>query len=388
MDINMKVNVLPALTYNWLHVNESSIVQENIRIDRLEIPLPERVPEGISVETQVPATKAEEIFAGAAEITKKQNAANIQGPNGDTYGRNAGQHVHTGMGIDADRLMDSMHVMTTVICAAEHRKIAEPLVLHDYMKDGEGTLSRQIIHAKRGSEITVVMDYRSEDTAAGFHGISTKLYAEQDATIHLVKVQMLGSGFVHFDDIGGVCEENAVIDLIQMEMGAHKVWNGCHINLLGKEASFQDNTGYLCRYDQQYDMNYVAEQRGRKTQSEMIFRGVLMDQAQKTFRGTIDFRNGSCGSTGDEQEDTMLLSPDVINRTIPLILCQEEDVDGRHGATIGQLGEDLLFYMQTRGISAEEAKKIMVRARLESIGRLIPEDYLRGTVEDYIRKIL
>ena len=388
MDINMKVNVLPALTYNWLHVNESSIVQENIRIDRLEIPLPERVPEGISVETQVPATKAEEIFAGAAEITKKQNAANIQGPNGDTYGRNAGQHVHTGMGIDADRLMDSMHVMTTVICAAEHRKIAEPLVLHDYMKDGEGTLSRQIIHAKRGSEITVVMDYRSEDTAAGFHGISTKLYAEQDATIHLVKVQMLRSGFVHFDDIGGVCEENAVIDLIQMEMGAHKVWNGCHINLLGKEASFQDNTGYLCRYDQQYDMNYVAEQRGRKTQSEMIFRGVLMDQAQKTFRGTIDFRNGSCGSTGDEQEDTLLLSPDVINRTIPLILCQEEDVDGRHGATIGQLGEDLLFYMQTRGISAEEAKKIMVRARLESIGRLIPEDYLRGTVEDYIRKIL
>ena len=62
MDINMKVNVLPALTYNWLHVNESSIVQENIRIDRLEVTLPERVPEGISVETQVPAAKAEEIL--------------------------------------------------------------------------------------------------------------------------------------------------------------------------------------------------------------------------------------------------------------------------------------------------------------------------------------
>ena len=63
-------------------------------------------------------------------------------------------------------------------------------------------------------------------------------------------------------------------------------------------------------------------------------------------------------------------------------------MDGRHGASIGQLGEDLLFYMQARGISEEEAKKIMVRARLESIGRLIPEDFLRGIVEDYIRKIL
>lgn len=86
-----------------------------------------------------------------------------------------------------------------------------------------------------------------------------------------------------------------------------------------------------------------------------------MDEAQKTLRFTIDFKNGSAGSVGDEQEDVLLLGEDVINRTMPIILCQEEDVDGRHGATIGQLGEDLLFYMQSRGIDEEEAKRIMIK---------------------------
>ena len=113
-----------------------------------------------------------------------------------------------------------------------------------------------------------------------------------------------------------------------------------------------------------------------------------MDTASKTFRGTIDFKNGSSGSVGDEQEDALLLSDNVINKTMPVILCQEEDVEGRHGATIGQLGEDLLFYMQTRGIDEEEAKRIMIKARLESVARLIPEPEIMQKTEYYIQKII
>ena len=120
----------------------------------------------------------------------------------------------------------------------------------------------------------------------------------------------------------------------------------------------------------------------------MLFSGVLLDQAKKTFRATLDFRKGSSGSTGEETEDTLLLSEDAINRAIPIILCQEEDVEGHHGASIGQLPDDLLFYMQTRGIDEEEARRIMIRARLLRVARLIPERHLRGHVEDYLRKTL
>jgi Fe-S cluster assembly scaffold protein SufB len=146
--------------------------------------------------------------------------------------------------------------------------------------------------------------------------------------------------------------------------------------------------GYLCRDDHELDINYVSDHRGKKTEALMQFKGVLMDNASKTFRGTIDFKNGSSGSVGDEQEDALLLSEDVINKTMPVILCQEEDVDGRHGATIGQLGEDILFYMQSRGIDEEEAKRIMIKARLESVARMIPDEEIVQKVQYYIQGII
>ncbi len=425
MDLNLKVNLLPALTYHRLHVNDSSIEESDINITRKEIALPEQIPAGITIQEQADPKEAEKIFLSVKEKSKQADekiaelakAAESETPgthNGETYSRNAAQSVQTGMGVETDTLLDQLGVQTTVITAEEDRFIAEPLILQEKMENGEGAVSRQLIHAKKGSEITVIMEYSMQDTdplacpsnpsgekincaasnacpastAGGFHGVSTKLYAEEGATIHLVKVQMLGNGFLHFDDIGGVQEKDSQIDIIQLEMGAAKSWDGCHINLFGEGALFSNNVGYLCRGDQKLDMNYVAEQRGKKTTSNMIFRGVLMDKAEKTFRGTIDFKNGSSGSVGDEQEDTLLLSPDVVNRAIPVILCQEENVDGRHGATIGQLGDDVLFYMQSRGISEEAAKRIMVRARLKSIARLIPEGNLRNAAVQYIEKVL
>ena len=70
----------------------------------------------------------------------------------------------------------------------------------------------------------------------------------------------------------------------------------------------------------------------------------------KLFRGSIDFVKGCAGSVGNEKEDVLLLGDDVVNQTIPLILCAEEDVEGNHGASIGELDEKTLFYLMSRGI--------------------------------------
>ena len=93
-------------------------------------------------------------------------------------------------------------------------------------------------------------------------------------------------------------------------------------------------------------MNYVALHEGKKSVSEIRTNGVLHENARKLFRGTIDFKKGAAGAVGNEKEDVLLLDDDVVNQTIPLILCAEEDVEGNHGATIGKLDEDLVFYLE------------------------------------------
>ena len=94
---------------------------------------------------------------------------------------------------------------------------------------------------------------------------------------------------------------------------------------------------------------------------------MLNGNAFKLFRGSIDFVKGCAGSVGNEREDVLLLGDDVVNQTIPLILCAEEDVEGNHGASIGELDEKTLFYLMSRGFTKEAAEAMIAGARLEAI---------------------
>ncbi len=386
-DLNMKVNVLPVLTYGFLKVNDSTVSESDIKIDSFETPGAVKMPKGVDVRRGVDFTEAGEIFIKNKDRIM-YTTGDFAGPNADTSGRNDGQAIRTGMGIDVDELMISAGAKCDVYTVEENVKVSEPVVIEYKMKDGEGCISSQVIHAKKDSEISVILVYESEKEFGGFHGISTRLLAEEGAKINIYKIQMLGDKFIHFDDIGGACFKGGSIGVTTLELGAEKTWTGCLVNLVEKDAELISNMGYLVRYNNFLDVNYIADQRGKNTNSVMHAKGVLMDSATKVFRGTIDFKNGSSGSAGDEQEDTLMLSPDVINRSMPVILCQEEDVDGRHGATIGQLGEDLLFYMQTRGIDEENAKRMMIRARLDSVARTIPDKELEQRVIFYIQNII
>lgn len=386
-DLNMKVNVLPVLTYNFLHVNDSTLQINDFNISDNKAPLAKELPAGVTVRQAVP-------FAEAGELFKANNdriLAAIDGhvePNGDTSKRDDSQALRTGMGADVDSLMISMGATVDIYTVDEGVKADKPIVINYDMKDGDASLSGQIIHAKKDSEVTVIIAYTSDKDAKGFQGVSTRLFAEDGARINLINSQLLGDGFVHFDDIGGACLKGGKIDLVTVELGGCKAFSSAYVNLAEKETVFTSNMGYLVRGDHNLDINYVADHRGKKTQALMQFKGVLMDTASKTFRGTVDFKKGSSGSVGDEQEDTLLLSEDVVNKTMPVILCQEEDVEGRHGATIGELGEDILFYMQTRGIDEEEAKRIMIKARLDSVARLIPDPEIMQKTLYYIQNIV
>ena len=83
----------------------------------------------------------------------------------------------------------------------------------------------------------------------------------------------------------------------------------------------------------------------------------------------------------------LLFGDEIVNKTIPLILGEEEDVEGRHAATIGKLSDDMLFYMQTRGIDRKKAEELMVMASINTISSGVPSDEIREQVEAYIAEV-
>ena len=134
-------------------------------------------------------------------------------------------------------------------------------------------------------------------------------------------------------------------------------------------------------------MNYVARHTGKRTVSNMETNGILEDSACKLFRGSIDFKPGCSGAKGDEKETVLLLGDNVVNQTIPLILCSEEDVEGNHGASIGNLDEKTMFYLKSRGFSEKAAQNMVARARIDSICEKIADEYVREKVAEKLDAI-
>ncbi|MBR6336749.1 MAG: SufD family Fe-S cluster assembly protein, partial [Ruminococcus sp.] len=123
---------------------------------------------------------------------------------------------------------------------------------------------------------------------------------------------------------------------------------------------------------------------GRKSTSAITVNGVLDGDAHKVFKGTIDFKNGSAGAKGAEQENVLMLSESADNRTVPVILCAEEDVEGSHGATIGRIDDKQVFYMQSRGIPEDKLYELVARARLAQVIKAIGDK----TTESRVYKAL
>lgn len=249
------------------------------------------------------------------------------------------------------------------------------------MENGAVETKAYQVSVKENAEATVYMDFQSGKDAAGYLAVQTKAFVEKNGLLKLVQVHRLGEEFTLINDVKAETEENGRVEIIHVVFSGKDVNIGTEVVLKGDKSSVQIDTGYLVEKDHCLDVNYNIPQFGKKTRSDLAIKGVLRDSAQKTLRDTIDFKRGSCGSSGDENEDVLLMDDGIVNKSVPLILCTEEDVEGNHGASIGRIGEELLFYMESRGIKEEDIYEMMAKARLEAVIKLIPDE---ATVEELV----
>ena len=132
-----------------------------------------------------------------------------------------------------------------------------------------------------------------------------------------------------------------------VEAGAVHTASELRVTLAGDEARADVWGLYFGDEARKIDLNYIIRQEGRHTDANMQVRGALLDRSVKTFRGTLDFIQGARGSVGKEDEEVMILSPHARNRSVPLMLSHEGDVDGHHAVSIGRMDEDKLFYLMS-----------------------------------------
>ena len=183
-------------------------------------------------------------------------------------------------------------------------------------------------------------------------------------------------------------EENAKINYTIVDFGGKHSITNYYSNLHGDNCDNQLNTIYLGKENQVFDLNYIGELRGKKSNIDIEVQGALKDTSKKHFKGTIDFKKGCKKATGNENEACMLLSDTAKSIALPMLLCSEEEVEGNHSSSAGKIGEKELFYIMSRGFELKEAMKLMVRARFNQILEKIENDELREEILQEIDKRL
>ena len=243
---------------------------------------------------------------------------------------------------------------------------------------GQGSYSHRTIRlsAPEGTEMTAIECYEN----AGNLSVETVLEIGKNARIRLIQLQLSNPGTVLRTAVTGACAEGGKAELIQIFPGNGDVYADSRVDLTGDGSALQADIGYLGQNSQTVDLNLAVNHFGKKTKSEINAAGALKDGAQKVFRGTIDFKTGSAGSVGSEQETVLMLGENAVNKTVPLILCAEENVEGTHGATIGELDEQTLFYFESRGFDRQTAENMMARAALERLARMIDDPQTREKI--------
>jgi len=145
--------------------------------------------------------------------------------------------------------------------------------------------------------------------------------------------------------------------------------------ILGENSNSNINTLYMGNESATIDINYLIEIYSPFSKANMEVIGALNDESRKHFKGTIDFKKGCKKSIGNENDFCMLLSNKTKSKSLPMLLCTEEDVDGKHSSSVGKVNEKELFYIMSRGLNYDEARKLIVKAKCTNIiNQLFDED--------------
>ena len=297
------------------------------------------------------------------------------------------ERIECGMGQEVTDYVESQAFKSDFYNVPAHTKREEPIVVA--VSAAQNQCANTGIIVREGAEATVVIAAFAGDAGDGGNAPAgsdanddtlptsaalTRIVVEAGAKLHLIEMLGVNEGQQHLESVGLEVHQDAAVDVKQYALGGSTIGLGLTANLVGARARLDLNNRYHATHEETLDINHLVRMRGTSTRAQLTESGVLNEAAKKTLRATIDLVRGAKDAQGNEIETVMILGDDVVNKTMPVILCDEDDVAGNHGATIGSVSPEQLDYLAARGLSRQAAEQLFVRALFEDAIINAPEE--------------
>lgn len=393
-------SAMPASTWSWLKMNDVTIqIPDDLeRNCQVEIEAGDTLDNTTSFEGSVAALQeridsartdkpADERAMITAATGADRGAEELDIPALSTYEHRAvlseiacdiANDFETGVGADMRAYLNFLAGGTAVLATEEGEEAEATIRVTTH--EGEASGASIDIVVAPNSTFSIALSLDSAADAPAFMGSTMRVFAGAGARVDITVYLTASDAVTCVEDSGFVLDEGARVNVRHVVLGGGFTASGLAADLRGDRSHIDVDTSYLASGTQQRDFNYIIRHRGRKTVSNMDANGVLTGTSKKCLRGTIDLIHGAKGAEGNERETVLLASKGVDNKTVPNILCDEDDVAGNHGATIGHVRPDQLFYAACRGLSQEQTEALFLSAKLEDAALRSPNDAVRANV--------
>ena len=250
---------------------------------------------------------------------------------------------------------------------------------------GSAVFTRTLIVAEPGSQVSYVEESLSEDfDRRTLVSSAVEVIARDGAQLQYVSIQRLGRGVFCQSAQRTLAHRDSKLDTLNVSLGASVTRLDLNARLLGPGAHSELLGLYFGDEDQHFDHNTSQDHIAPDTGSDLLYKGALDDRAQSAFRGIIRVHRGAQRTDAYQTNRNLLLSDECRANSLPNLEIEADDVKCSHGATVGQLDSEALFYLLSRGLSQQQAERLVVLGFLGDVLAKLP---LREVVEKVTRAI-
>ena len=246
--------------------------------------------------------------------------------------------------------------------------------------------SHILVWVDQGASLTYVHESASHTEAEGqaLHAGIVEIKVEASANLRFVELQSWGAHMWNFSHERAQVGRDANLDWVFGAIGSHLTKNFSDLELVEQGAVGRMSGFYFTDGVQHLDHDTQQNHMAPHTTSDLLFKGALRQHSRSVWQGMIYVAPGAQKTDGYQANRNLILSPEARADSIPGLEILADDVRCTHGATVGKIDADQVFYLRSRGIPYETAERLIVEGFFDPIMQRIPFEGVRARFQDAI----
>jgi Fe-S cluster assembly protein SufD len=224
---------------------------------------------------------------------------------------------------------------------------------------------RNLIYLGKNTQLTLLQDFQSESTAPYWQHTITQINCAENAQLNHIKCQQEGSQATHLSENLIEQASGSQVNSSGFALGAKLHREAWLVNLTGRAARCTCRGLAIANNAQHLDAHLTLKHQAPACVSEQVFKSIASDKSRTIFNGKVVVEPSGQQAEAHQLSQNLLLSAQAEIDTRPELEIYADDVKCSHGASVGQLDPDALFYLQSRGIHHEEASGMLLQAFID-----------------------